>query len=121
LAPGAFTQLDHDAAIGIRAWDQQACIRLRVGPLDRAAFERLLPGRPALRRFVALVRAYVGYEIGFSVNLVLRRAEVPPLALAADADPSPRLGWNTWLPITPPMQRDRDAADALFDAALIEG
>ena len=27
-----------------------------------------------------------------------RRAEVPPLRLDAEADPPPRLGWNTWVP-----------------------
>ena len=119
LAPGAFGRLGRDAAIGVRAWDQQARIVLRIGPLGLASFERLLPGRPVLRQLVALVRAFVGFEVGFAVKLVLRRDAVPPLALRCQADPPPRLGWNTWLPLSGP--RRADAADAVFEAEIVEG
>lgn len=114
VAPGAFDRLGHDAAIGARAWDGQARVTLRIGPLDAASFASLLPDRGALRRLSALVRAYLGYEVGFAVNLVLRRPEVPALALGAQ-----RLGWNTWLPAAGPAARG-DADEPLFDAALIE-
>ena len=103
LSPGAFCQLGVDAAPGVRAWDQQARIALRIGPLDLAYFEGLLPDRPLLRELVSLVRAYVGYEVGFAVNPVLARDAVPALAMS-QPDPSgsagagPLLGWNTWLP-----------------------
>ncbi len=121
LSPGAFTQLGLDAAAGMRAWDQQARIMLHIGPLDLPAFERLLPDRPALVALVALVRAYVGFEIGFAVNLVLGRDCVPPLALRGDADPPPRLGWNTWLPLAAGRARRADVADAVFEAEIVEG
>ncbi len=68
---GQFNRLAIDAAIGVRAWDPQARFVLRVGPLDRAGFERLLPDRVALHRLVSLTRAYVGFELGFAVNPVL--------------------------------------------------
>ena len=71
-----------DAAAGVRAWDQQARIVLRIGPLDLAYFERLLPDQPLLRELIALVRAYVGFEVGFAVNPVLAGDAVPALALA---------------------------------------
>jgi type VI secretion system protein ImpH len=120
-APGAWNRLGEDAAIGVRAWDQQARIVLRAGPLDRAAFEALLPDRPGLCRLVGLVRAFLGYETGFAVNPVLAGDAVPPLRLDSAADPRPRLGWNTWLPFAeaPPGGR-RDAADALFEAEIVE-
>ncbi len=119
--PGAFCRLGVDAAAGARAWDPQARIILRIGPLNRAAFAALLPDRRALHRLVALTRAYVGFELGFAVNPVLAAAEVPPLRLDADADPPPRLGWNTWVPGPPGTAAARvDAADAVFEAEVIE-
>lgn len=118
--PGAFNRLGADAAIGVRAWDVQARVILRVGPLDREAFNALLPDRPALRRLVALVRAYLGFETGFAVNPVLAAAAVPPISLGAGRDgPPSRLGWNTWLP-APGLGRVADPADALFEAEVVE-
>jgi type VI secretion system protein ImpH len=110
-----------DAAIGVRAWDPQARFVLRVGPLDRAGFERLLPDRLALHKLVSLTRAYVGFELGFAVNPVLAAREVPPLRLDSQAEPPPRLAWNTWLPGPPgSILRRGDAADAVFEAEVIE-
>ena len=118
---GAFNRLSVDAAIGVRAWDPQARIVLRIGPLERAGFERLLPDRPALHRLVSLVRAYLGFELGFAVNPVLAASDVPPLRLDSAAEPPPRLAWNTWLPGSPGSQiRRTDAADAVFEAEVIE-
>lgn len=120
-ANGMFHRLAADAAIGIRAWDPQARLVLRIGPLDRAGFSRLLPDRMALHRLVSLVRAYLGYELGFAVNPVLAAREIPPLKLDLAAETAPRLGWNTWLPAPPnSAMRQRDAADAVFEAEVIE-
>jgi len=118
--PGAWNRLAMNAAIGVRAWDVQARIVLRIGPLDRGAFEALLPDRPGLRRLVSLVRAYLGFETGFAINPVLAADQVPPLHLQAEADPPPRLGWNTWVPGPGPAIRRRDAADAVFEAEVVE-
>ncbi len=120
-ANGQFNRLAVDAAVGVRAWDPQARFVLRVGPLDRAGFERLLPDRLALHKLVSLTRAYVGFELGFAVNPVLAAREVPPLRLDSNAEPPPRLGWNTWLPGPPgSLPRRDDAADAVFEAEVIE-
>ena len=120
-AYGEFNMLSANAAAGIRAWDPQARIILRIGPLNRAEFESLLPDRLALHRLVSLVRTYAGFEIGFAINLVLRIDAVPPLQLSADVKPSPRLGWNTWLdPLAGGTKRVTDAASARFEAELIE-
>ena len=120
-AHGLWCRLGVDAAAGVRAWDPQARIILRIGPLDLRGFQRLLPDRLALHRLVSLIRAYVGFELGFAINPVLAAQQVPPLRLDATADPPPRLGWNTWIPgpaggfIARP-----DAADAIFEAEVIE-
>ena len=108
-----------DAAIGVRAWDVQAGVVLRIGPLDGKGFTDLQPDRPALGRLVALVRAYLGFSTGFAINLVVAAQEVPPLQLSADADPAPRLGWNSWL-LAPAGTRLKDASDTVFEAEVVE-
>ena len=121
--PGRFNRLGVDAAAGVRAWDPQARIVLRIGPLDYPSFAALLPDHSGLQRLVSLVRAFLGYEIGFAVNPVLAGAEIPPLRLERDADPAPRLGWNTWMPSpAPPVAgiARRDADEALFEAEIVE-
>ena len=118
---GAWCRLGVDAAAGVRAWDPQARIILRIGPLDLKGFQRLLPDRIALHRLVSLVRAYVGYELGFAINPVLAAHDVPPLLLDATSDPPPRLGWNTWVPGPDGGFIARgDAADAVFEAEVIK-
>jgi len=114
---GAFCRLGIDAAIGTRAWDVQAKVVLRVGPLSRQDFETLLPGGLSLTQFVALVRAYLGVETGFAINLVLAKDALPPLQLHPHA--GPRLGWNTWM-TAPVGARWRDADEAMFDAEVVE-
>jgi type VI secretion system protein ImpH len=116
-AEGSFTRLGIDAAAGLRAWDPQARVILRVGPLDRAAFEALLPGGSLLTKFVALIRGFLGLQTGFAVNLVLRRQAVPDLVLTDVA--RPLLGWNTWLG-APASSRLHDPADPTFDAETVE-
>jgi type VI secretion system protein ImpH len=120
--PGAWDRLGADAAIGVRAWDPQARIILRIGPLDLASFAALLPDRPGLQRLVSLVRAFLGFDTGFAVNPVLSGPEIPPLLLGPAADPPPRLGWNTWVP-GPPVAHGAprsDASDAVFEAEIVE-
>jgi type VI secretion system protein ImpH len=118
---GAWCRLGVDASAGVRAWDPQARIILRIGPLDLAGFQRLLPDRIALHRLVSLVRAYVGFELGFAINPVLAARQIPPLRLDASAEPPPRLGWNTWIPGPEGGFTARgDAADAVFEAEVIE-
>ena len=116
--PGAHGRLGVDAAIGERAWDIQGRVVLRIGPLERGSFVALLPDREGLRQFVSLVRAYLGLETDFAVNLVLAAAAVPPLELSPAAEAPPRLGWNTWMPM--PRGGTADAAEAVFEAAVVE-
>jgi type VI secretion system protein ImpH len=121
--PGAWNRLAVDAAIGVRAWDPQARIILRIGPLDYPSFAALLPDHSGLQRLVSLVRAFLGYETGFAVNPVLAGPEVPILRLDRDADPVPRLGWNTWIPAPEPEISGippRDADEAIFEAEVVE-
>jgi type VI secretion system protein ImpH len=116
--PGAWNQLGKDAAIGVRSWDVQARIVLRVGPLNRAAFEALLPDQPGLARLVSLARAFLGYETGFAINPVLIREDIPALILQPGAPSAPRLGWNTWVPGTEKARQN--GVEPMFEAELVE-
>jgi type VI secretion system protein ImpH len=123
LATGAWNRLGVDAAAGVRAWDPQARVILRIGPLNRSAFTALLPDRRGLQHLVSLVRAFLGFETGFAVNPVLAGPEVPPLSLNSREDPGPRLGWNTWIPAPGPSPlgiRRPDGAEAVFEAEIVE-
>ncbi|MCF3947610.1 type VI secretion system baseplate subunit TssG [Acidiphilium sp. AL] len=118
-SPGQFNRLGVDCAAGARAFDQQARFLLRIGPLSRSEFEALLPDKPVLRRLVSMVRAYVGMEADFAVNLILDPAEIPVMKLGGAS--APRLSWTGWLPspasaLTGPPRADQ----ATFSAATIE-
>ena len=116
---GRFDRLGVDATIGTRAWNAQARVVLRIGPLGLHAFQALLPHQPALRRLVSLVRSFLGFETGFAINPVLQADAVPPLRLGDAEVGGMRLGWDSWLPTH--GTRRRDAAEPLFEAELVEG
>ena len=97
------------AVIGERVWDCQHKFRIVMGPMSLREFQRFLPGGASLRRLVAWVRNYVGDELLWDVNLVLKKDEVPPLVLGQQS----QLGWTTWLTSQPPP---RDADDLNLDA-----
>ena len=46
---------------------------------------------------MAWVRAFVGHEFFWDLELQVRADSVPPARLLAPAQPGPRLGWSTWL------------------------
>ncbi|MCF8002723.1 MAG: type VI secretion system baseplate subunit TssG [Chromatiaceae bacterium] len=99
------------ATIGGRVWDRQYKFRVVFGPLGIDDFERMLPGGAHLPRLMALVRQYVGDELDWDVNLILKKEEVPRLRLGA----SSRLGWTAWLSSKTP---ERDAEDLFLQPML---
>jgi len=100
------------STLGRRVWGAQSRFRIVVGPMSLPAFERLLPGLPALAQLEAIVRGYVGYELGWEVQLVLACAEVPAARLGGSAPGAgTRLGWTSWLASA---ARQRDADDVVF-------
>lgn len=108
---GASTQtgtLGKTVILGTRVWDAQHRFRIALGPLSYADYERLLPGGLGLRRLRAVVRNYLGDELAWDVNLILKGEEVPKLALGQTG----RLGWTCWLGARAP---ERDAADLFLD------
>jgi type VI secretion system protein ImpH len=94
---GNFAQLGANAVAGTRVWDVQGGFRLRLGPLDYPQFAELMPNSPLMNEVVALTRSYVGPDLAFDVELVLRGDAVPACSLSDTGAFLPRLGWNTWL------------------------
>ena len=107
---GAAIGLGHGTIAGSRVWSRDAKFRIRIGPLSRAEYERLLPGGAPLSRLTAIVRNYVGDRLDWDVNLVLRAGEVPRAALGRDT----RLGQTSWIGGRP----DGGDADDLFLAPM---
>jgi type VI secretion system protein ImpH len=120
--PESSTALGLTAVVGERVWDVQGKIRIRVGPMSFAQFNEFQPDRaahPERKAFFLLLhlaRLYIGPELAFDVQFILRAAEVPESSLLDDENAGPRLGWNTWITSRAP---ERDVEDAVFEGEEI--
>lgn len=85
--------LGESAVLGERVWGCQHKFRLILGPMTLIQYLDLLPGRRALQELTAIVRNYIGNELVWDVNLVLKSEEIPFLQLNGTV----QLGWTTWL------------------------
>lgn len=85
--------LGFDATAGGRIWRHDLGIRIRIGPLDRAGFDRFLPGAPATRALGKLLGAFTISVPHCEVQLVLRADDVR----GADLHGSARLGLDAFL------------------------
>jgi type VI secretion system protein ImpH len=95
------------STLGGHVWGAQSRFRIALGSMPLEAFERFLPGSPALGQLTAIVRNYVGYELAWDLQLILDRSQVPGVRLGGGA----RLGWSSWLGSA---VRDRDASDVVL-------
>lgn len=85
--------LGHTTIIGSRIWDRQYKFRVVIGPLGFDDYHRMLPGGASLVRLAAMIRNYLGDELEWDLNLILRREETPQIQLGVQG----QLGWTTWL------------------------
>lgn len=103
---------DDDAArlglgvLGDEAWDPEARVRLRLGPLSRAQFDGFLPGGAAHATLRGLAGLYADGQVGVDAQLVLERSAVAPVVLGG-AEGAPALGRGMWL-VSRPVARDPD-------------
>lgn len=99
----AVSSLGVNALLGARVWQAQQRFRIVFGPLDLDDYQRMLPGGKSLRRLVAVVRNYLGDELEWELQLILRQEEIPKPRLGGVT----QLGWTSWLSQAP-LGRDGD-------------
>jgi type VI secretion system protein ImpH len=112
---GQNNQLGVSAALWERIWDPQARFRVKLGPLTYEQFQDFLPISDAYRHVVELTRFFVGEELSFEVQPVLRADQVPWCALGVN--PSVRLGWAMWLKTKPFVH---DTSQPVFAARVAQ-
>jgi type VI secretion system protein ImpH len=114
-ADGAHNALGVSMVVGERVWDEQGSIRLRLGPLSFDQFRSFLPDGAAHRHLAELVRLFVGAELDFDIQLVLKAPEVPDCRLTAAPGQGVRLGRYAWTKNRP---LGHDADEAVFRAKV---
>ncbi|MGI9510180.1 MAG: type VI secretion system baseplate subunit TssG [Geminicoccaceae bacterium] len=85
--------LGESATIGGSIYQCQHKFRILIGAMSLDAYQRMSPGGDSLEQLVAIVRNYIGYELDFDLQLILKRDDVPPI----DLGKAGALGWTTWL------------------------
>ncbi|MEL6107648.1 MAG: type VI secretion system baseplate subunit TssG [Planctomycetota bacterium] len=78
--------------VGSHVWDCGQKFRVKIGPVGWKDFVRMLPGGSSLDRLTALVENYIGHELAWDLNLILRQEETPSWRLG-----EARLGQTVWL------------------------
>lgn len=95
--PGAPSVMGDGAMLGERVPDRQHKFRIVVGPLELDQYLRFTPQGADLPVLVEWVRAFVGYEFAWELELRIKAHSAPPAAIGG----SERLGWSGWLGRSP--------------------
>jgi type VI secretion system protein ImpH len=106
----AFSQLGVNAVAGASVWDVQSRFRVRLGPMGLEDFRTFFSPDGPRKAMDQAIRLAVGAAMDYDLQLVLRRAEVPALALGSEGQPA-YLGQTTWVITRTP---DRDVEDAIL-------
>jgi type VI secretion system protein ImpH len=75
--------LGHNAMLGTREWRRDLCVRLRVGPLAMADYERFLPNADGAKALRVMLSLFPVPALQFEVQLLLRATDVQPARLSA--------------------------------------
>ncbi len=107
-------RLGEGAIAGDAIFDQQARLRLRIGPLSLRMFKRFLPGGGAWEQLSSLVLFYGQGQFDFEAQLVLSREDAPEYELGSEEERALPLGLCSWLS---PGALDHDPDDAILQLA----
>ncbi|MDN7743014.1 type VI secretion system baseplate subunit TssG [Burkholderia multivorans] len=91
--PGASATMGRGAVLGRVAPDRQHRFRIVIGPVDLDAYLRFTPQGEDLPRLVEWVRAFVGRELEWELELRIKPESAPPAVMGGRQ----RLGWSGWL------------------------
>ena len=90
---GKFNRLGKDAILGDRFWEQQAAIKIHIGPIGIKEYINFLKPGKAYRALTVLVAYLCGEEQDFTLNLILKKEEVPSVKLGQGM----ALHWTSWI------------------------
>lgn len=96
-APGAPSVMSEGAMLGEQVPDRQHKFRIVVGPLDIDEYLRFTPQGNDLPLLVEWVRAFIGYEFAWELELRIKAQSAPPAVIGG----AERLGWSGWLGRSP--------------------
>ncbi|MDO5528028.1 MAG: type VI secretion system baseplate subunit TssG [Paracoccus sp. (in: a-proteobacteria)] len=111
-AMGAGLQLGVNSTAGAQLPDRAGQCRLVVGPVRYGDFLSLGPGQRRTQRLIRLAQHYLPMGMGFDIQIVLDRRDVPQTQLGGAVPP--QLGWNAWARVAPAAT---DSFDAIIHAA----
>ncbi|HEX7933485.1 MAG TPA: type VI secretion system baseplate subunit TssG [Paraburkholderia sp.] len=95
--PGAPSIMNSGAMLGECVPDRQHRLRIIIGPLDMDEYLRFTPRGAALPVLVEWVRAFLGYEFEWELELRIRPHSAPPAVVGGPQ----QLGWSGWLGRSP--------------------
>ncbi|NYE64073.1 type VI secretion system protein ImpH [Duganella sp. 1224] len=98
----ANVQLDDGVMLGGRIYSCDARIRVYIGPLDKARYDRFLPGHPSAHHLQAMLQLHCGVGMTWEVHLIQRAEDMQGVHLNA----ATHLGVNARL-LSQPLMRDR--------------
>ena len=87
--------LGRTTVLGTRIWDQQGKFGLHLGPLSLKQFKDFLPTGTGFKPLCEITRFFVGPELDFEINLILKKEEIPQTQLSHHDGGA--LGWTSWL------------------------
>jgi type VI secretion system protein ImpH len=117
--PQMSSVLGEGAIAGEMMPDRQTRFRLVLGPLNLAQYMRFTPQslqkgagtNQDLPALIEWVRAFVGYEYAWEVELVVDASEAHPAVLGG----SDKLGWTTWLGDTSKNKSLHEISGMIFE------
>ncbi|WP_296229234.1 type VI secretion system baseplate subunit TssG [Ralstonia sp. UBA689] len=92
-SPGSTSVLGEGFMLGEMVPDRQHKFRIVIGPLDIEAYLRFTPQGVDLPRLVEWVRAFIGYEFEWELELHIKPHRAPPAVIGGPQ----QLGWSSWL------------------------
>jgi len=95
LILGAELSLGEETVLGDRITNRTNQLLIRIGPVDNAAFEALLPGRENLRKVAFWTDFYLLDPLLAEIEILLSDSDPSPVSLGANT--RNRLGLDAWL------------------------
>lgn len=107
-------RLGIDSKAGSKILDFSCKFRVIIGPVSYADYLSLEARGQRLRELLAIIKLYAGNGLDVDFQIVLQKADIPFSSINT-VDP-PRLGWNSWARLAPPMV---DSADSIITSSMI--